>query len=50
MSVDELRELIARLTPADRRALRTWIWKAYGVDGNPATGLSIRRAPKPASR
>lgn len=37
MSIDELREHIARLTAADRRALRTWIARAYGCDGNVAT-------------
>lgn len=37
MTSDELREHLARLTAADRRALRTWIARAYGIDGNPAT-------------
>jgi len=36
MTGDDLRKHIARLTAADRRALRTWIARSYGVDGNPA--------------
>jgi len=37
MTSDELREHIAQLTAADRRALRTWIARAYGIDGHPVT-------------
>jgi len=40
MTIDELREHIGRLTAADRRALRTWIAQAYGIDGNPAPDSS----------
>ncbi len=50
MTSDELREHIGRLTAADRRALRTWIARAYGIDGNPAPDSSTLTQTLPETR
>ena len=43
-SLEELRDGVARLSAADRRVLRLWLVREYGVDGNAAQYAS-RKAP-----